>query len=159
MVGAVASRHLIVTIVALILVAGILGTDGIVLAQERSATGVSGREVVQQARKHIGDRYEYATCTSTAKTCSCLTKVAVKPLGHDMPLQMGGQWRYDGSRKVAVKKPGDEVFFKEHGSSSFTHVGIYTGNGMMVHASAGEGEVVESPMKYIDGYFGAKRFR
>ena len=39
-----------------------------------------------------------------------------------------------------------------------THVGIYsTKSGYIVHASGYFGEVVESQMKYIRGYAGARR--
>ncbi len=127
----------------------------------RSLERFRGRDVVRQARRHLGDNYRYATCTSSVKSCTCLTKMAVKPFGHDMPLTEGGQWKYDRSRKIEKSRlrPGDEVFFKEGGSNYITHVGIYSGNGRIVHASSYWGKVVEKEMKYIDGYFGAKRFK
>ncbi len=127
----------------------------------KSLERFSGRDVVRQARRHIGDNYRYATCTRSAKSCTCLTKVAVKPFGHNMPLTESGQWKYDRSRRIDKSRlrPGDEVFFKEGGSRYITHVGIYSGNGRIVHASSYWGEVVEKEMKYIDGYFGAKRFK
>ena len=121
----------------------------------------SGRDVVRQARRHIGDNYRYATCTRSVKSCTCLTKMAVKPFNHKLPLTEGGQWKYDRSRKIdrSNLRPGDEVFFKEGRSRYITHVGIYAGNGRIVHASSYFGKVVEREMKYIDGYFGAKRFK
>jgi len=127
----------------------------------KSLKRFSGRDVVRQARRHIGDRYRYGTCTRAVKSCTCLTKTAVRPFGHRMGMTESGQWRYDRSRKIARSRlrPGDEVFFKEGGSNYITHVGIYAGNGRIVHASAYWGKVVEKEMKYIDGYFGAKRFR
>jgi hypothetical protein len=127
----------------------------------KSLERFSGRDVVRQARRHIGDRYRYGTCTNTVKSCTCLTKEAVQPFGHRMGMAELGQWRYDGSRKVArsALRPGDEVFFKEGRSNYITHVGIYSGNGRIVHASSYWGKVVEKEMKYIDGYFGAKRFK
>lgn len=122
----------------------------------------SGYAVVNSARRHKGDRYSYGTCSSYYKSCTCLTKKAVKPYGHKMGMSEGGQWRYGRSVRVRYSKiqPGDEVFFKENGRSGpITHVGIYAGNGNIVHASAYFGKVVEKKMKYIRGYAGAKRFR
>ena len=121
----------------------------------------SGRDVVRQARRHKGDRYKYATCTRSYKSCTCVTKKAVQPFGHNMPLTERGQWLYDRSRWVSKSnlRPGDEVFFNEGGGSRITHVGIYSGNGYIVHASSYFGKVVESKMSYIRGYSGAKRFK
>ena len=121
----------------------------------------SGRDVVRQARRHKGDRYKYATCTESYKSCTCVTKKAVQPFGHNMPLTERGQWLYDRSRWVSKSnlRPGDEVFFNEGGGSRITHVGIYSGNGYIVHASSYFGKVVESKMSYIRGYSAAKRFK
>ena len=124
----------------------------------RRITRFSGRDVVRQAKRHIGDRYKYAPCPSSLKRCTCVTKVAVRPFGHKMPMTEAGQWRYDGSRRVAKKAVGDEVFLKP-GGAGITHVGIYSGNGHLVHASTYFDKVVNSEMKYLRGYSGAKRFR
>jgi cell wall-associated NlpC family hydrolase len=55
------------------------------------------------------------------------------------------------------EKPGDLVFFNEHGKD-ISHVGIYAGNGKIIHASDYFRKVTESDMKYIKGYVGARRF-
>jgi cell wall-associated NlpC family hydrolase len=71
-----------------------------------------------------------------------------------------GQWRYEPSKKVGYNdlKRGDIVFFAE-GGGRLTHVGIYSGRGNLVHASAYFGKVVESKMRYIRGYSGAIKLR
>ena len=123
---------------------------------------LTGRRVVQQARRHLGDRYGFGTCKRSVKSCTCLTKRAVSPFGHRMSMGERSQWKYKGSRKIPKSRlrPGDEVFFKEGGRRGpITHVGIYAGNGEIVHASSFFGRVVEKKMKYINGYFGAKRFK
>ena len=64
-----------------------------------------------------------------------------------------------GDRGRTNLKRGDLVFFKENGPDNrITHVAMYAGNGIRVHASVYYGKVVESKMKYIEGYFGAKRY-
>jgi cell wall-associated NlpC family hydrolase len=93
-------------------------------------------------------------------SCTCLTKKTWAHFGHKLPMSEKGQWSYDRGRKVAKSnlRPGDIVFFKEgKRKRGITHVGIYSGNGNVVHASAFFGKVVESKMKYIKGYSGAKR--
>ena len=137
------------------------------LSGERSIDSMAydsftGWDVVRKARSHLGDRYRYGTCTWSVKSCTCLTKKAVNPFGHSMGMTEGGQWRYEGSWRVWMKRnlrPGDEIFFKEDGSKYITHVGIYSGNGNIVHASSYFGKVVEREMKYVTGYYGAKRFK
>jgi hypothetical protein len=129
-----------------------------------SASGgrLNGRDVVRVARRYIGTRYKYATCTKSRMSCTCLTKRTFSKFGHRLPMTEGGQWRHEPSRRVARSnlRPGDIVFFKENGRRNpITHIGIFSGRGYLVHASSYFGKVVESKMKYIDGYFGAKKLR
>jgi cell wall-associated NlpC family hydrolase len=132
-----------------------------------SASSVSDptrHDVVRVARRWMFTRYRYATCTQTRMSCTCETKKTYKRFGHDLSMVERSQWRYShGARKVRKKsnlKQGDEVFFKENGPyNPITHVAVYAGNGNVVHASVYYGKVVESKMKYINGYFGAKRYR
>ncbi len=118
--------------------------------------------VAQKARSYIGTRYRYATCTRSRMSCTCLTKRTWAAFGHKLTMGESGQWRYEPSRKIARSelRRGDIVFFKEAGPSKpITHVGIYSGKGNLVHASNYFNKVVESKMRYIKGYFGAKRLR
>ena len=81
--------------------------------------------------------------------------------GKRLPDNPVTQWRY--GHKVRSKRHlrlGDLLFFKERGySHPITHVGMYAGNGYILHASSYFGKVVKSKMKYINGYYGAKRVR
>jgi cell wall-associated NlpC family hydrolase len=119
-------------------------------------------DVVRKARSYIGTRYRYATCTRSRMSCTCLTKRTWAKFGHKLTMRESGQWRYEPSRKIARSdlRRGDIVFFKEAGPSKpITHVGIFSGKGNLVHASNYFNKVVESKMRYIKGYFGAKRLR
>jgi len=118
------------------------------------------RAVVQQARRYIGTPYRYATCTAGRMSCTCLTKSTWARFGHGLPMTEYGQWRYEPSKKIPYSRlrKGDIVFFAE-GGRGLTHVGIYSGNGNLVHASKYFGKVVESQMRYIRGYSGAIRLR
>jgi cell wall-associated NlpC family hydrolase len=122
----------------------------------------SGNAVVRAARRHIGTRYRYATCSRSRMSCTCLTKKTWARFGHKLSMSEGRQWKYGRARSVAKSRlrPGDIVFFKEAGRRrGITHVGLYSGRGNLVHASAYFGKVVESKMRYIKGYSGAKRLR
>ena len=128
-----------------------------------AASGIHWRiRVVRQARSYIGTRYRYATCTWSLMSCTCLTKRTWAAFGHTLPMTEGGQWIYEPSRWVPRSnlRRGDIVFFKEAGPSNpITHVGIFSGNGNLVHASNYFNKVVESKMRYIKGYYGATSLR
>ncbi len=107
--------------------------------------------MVRFARRYIGTKYKFATCTSGRMSCTCLTKRTWARFGHKLPMSEGGQWRYKRGNRVAKSqlRLGDIVFFKEgRRRGGITHVGIYSGRGNLVHASTFFGKVVESKMKY-----------
>ncbi len=125
-----------------------------------ASAGTSRKAVVQEARRYIGTRYRYATCTASRMSCTCLTKSTWGRFGHNLPMTEDGQWRYEPSKRIRYNdlRKGDIVFFSE-GGGGLTHVGIYSGRGNLVHASKYFGKVVESQMRYIRGYSGAIRLR
>lgn len=128
-----------------------------------SDSGSKVRALIRRARSFQGTRYKYATCTQSRMSCTCLTKRSFKKFGIDLSMSEGKQWRSKRGFKIRRKrnlKRGDHVFFREHGKAGpITHVGVYSGNGNLVHASSYFGKVVESKMRYIDGFTGAKRYR
>ena len=121
----------------------------------------TGLDVVRLAREHIGTPYKHSppyTCQAQrSEDCSCHTELVFEKLDIGLPDDPVGQWG-EGQRVAKPDlRPGDLVFFKESGPSNpITHVGIYSGHGNLIHASAYFGEVVESKMEYIKGYYGAK---
>ena len=126
-----------------------------------TAASVTRGDIVERARSFIGRGYRYATCR-IRMSCTCVTKRTWAAFGHTLPMTEGGQWRYEPSLKIAKSdlRRGDIVFFKEAGwSYPITHVGTYSGNGNLVHASNYFNKVVESKMSYIAGYYGATRLR
>jgi len=120
----------------------------------------TGRDIVKVARTHIGTPYGHKRCRKgVQEDCSCHTKLVMKRFGWRLPDDPAKQWKYGKSVARSDLRPGDLVFFKEGNSRVITHVGIYSGNGDLVHASAWKKyrRVVEKPMQYIDGYVGARR--
>lgn len=127
----------------------------------------NGRDVVRKARWHIGTRYVRSPprpCRAYRKEdCSCHTKVVFRKFGRSLRDNPPDQWKR-GTRikKKSNLRPGDLVFFDENRNGRlqpWDHVGIYSGNGNLVHASGYFGEVVESKMKKIKGYWGARRIK
>jgi hypothetical protein len=133
-----------------------------------TSTRSERRALIRQGRKHIGTPYRLsppAPCWAYRKEdCSCFTKLVFRHFGKKLPDNPTKQyWQRD--RKWVARadlKRGDLVFFKEKGRNGpITHVAMYSGNGYVLHASSyyAYNQVVESKMKYIKGYFGARRIR
>jgi cell wall-associated NlpC family hydrolase len=124
----------------------------------KAASGQRGEDVVREARKWSGVRYHLGGESPRGTDCSGLTMMVYKKFGVSLPHSDNQQYRMGTRVPKGQEKPGDLVFFNEHGKS-ISHVGIYAGNGKIVHASDHFHKVTESQMKYINGYAGARRFR
>ena len=127
-----------------------------------STSAVKGERIVEVARSHMGTSYRLsppAPCQAfSSEDCSCHTSLVLEKVGIQLPDSPSTQWHYGRSVPRDKLQPGDLVFFKEEGPSyPITHVGIYAGRGYLIHASSYYGKVVESEMRYIKGYYGAKR--
>lgn len=117
-----------------------------------------GREIVNTASKYLGVPYVWGGTTPDGFDCSGLVQYVLNSLGIDISRTSQQQIK-DG---VPVAKgdlqAGDLVFFEKNGDVH--HVGIYVGNGMMIHAPR-TGDVVryqsiETPY-YESEYAGARR--
>jgi cell wall-associated NlpC family hydrolase len=118
-------------------------------------------DVIERARTHLGTPYRHSPpmpCTAyQSEDCSCFTSLVFSEWV-TMPDNPVGQWYMGESVAKSDLLPGDLVFFKEAGPyRPITHVGIYAGRGNILHASTYWGQVVESPMNTVDGYYGARR--
>ena len=83
-------------------------------------------------RKQVGDTYRAGSSGPNAFDCSGLTRYVFKQVtGIDLPHYSGAQYKV--ARKISRKnaQPGDLVFYLR---GSAHHVGLYLGNGKMVHA-------------------------
>lgn len=113
------------------------------VACPQSYDGSPGAKAAQVACQQIGDPYIWAAEGPNSFDCSGLTLYAWKQVGYS--LRHYTAWQYSDTKRVARAdlKPGDLVFF--YGDRH--HVGLYVGNGWMVHAPT-SGDRVR--MKKID---------
>ena len=116
--------------------------------------GASGAAAIAVAFAYdqLGDRYVYGASGPNAWDCSGLTQGAWAAAGVSLPHSSSAQ--YSSGRKVSKSdlQPGDLVFFY----SPISHVGIYIGDGNMIHASNPSKPVAIAPIDYIP-YSGAVR--
>ncbi|SHN42030.1 transglycosylase SLT domain-containing protein [Cryptosporangium aurantiacum] len=110
-------------------------------------SGPTGGDIVTAARKYLGVPYVFGgTDPMRGLDCSGLVQRVFKDLGVDVPRLVRHQ-RLEGTPVPSMKqaKPGDLLVF-----DGYEHIGIYVGNGKMLHApEPGErvkiGSVYETP--------------
>ncbi|MFU8853903.1 C40 family peptidase [Micromonospora sp. SL1-18] len=102
--------------------AGCPAIDGVVSNAARTA--------IKTACAQVGDPYVWGATGPNAFDCSGLTQYAYKAAGISLTHFTGAQWREGRAVSRSDARPGDLVFF----FSDLHHVGLYLGNGIMVHA-------------------------
>lgn len=106
----------------------------------------TGNAVVDAALSQVGTPYVYGGSQPGGFDCSGLTSWAYAQAGKSIPRTSGDQWASGQAVSVDNMQPGDIVVSYGGG-----HVGIYIGNGQMVHSPT-TGDVVKvSPLQPIDG--------
>jgi len=106
---------------------------------------------VETALKELGKPYRYGALGPSTFDCSGLTKFAYGTVGISLPHSAAAQ--YQSGRRVNRNQlqPGDLIFWR-----GLDHVGLYIGNGKMVHAPR-TGEVVTIISIDEGGFLGAVR--
>jgi cell wall-associated NlpC family hydrolase len=92
-----------------------------------------GVAIAQRAGQLVGARYRYGGTGPDAFDCSGLVYYVHDALGIRVPRTAAEQMVAAAPVKREALKPGDLVFFRDAGPR-ITHVGVYTGNGVFVHA-------------------------
>lgn len=93
------------------------------------------RQVVDLALSYVGYPYTMAGASpSTGFDCSGLVYYVYKQFGYNLHRAGDGQALDGTAVNEADLRPGDILIFAANGTNSIKHVGIYIGNGKMVHA-------------------------
>ncbi|MDU5069549.1 NlpC/P60 family protein [Finegoldia magna] len=103
----------------------------------RSNEGGSGSTVAQAAYNYLGERYVWGSAQpGVGFDCSGLTSYLYnKVCGISLYRNSAAQSNNGYPVSKSNLKQGDLLFFSTNGSGSISHVGIYVGNGKMIHAS------------------------
>lgn len=117
-----------------------------------------GQAIVEEAKKYLGVKYVYGGSSPSGFDCSGLVQYVCRKNG----ISVSRSSREQFHNGVAVSRdnlqPGDLVFFQKNGT--IHHVGIYVGNGQMIHAPQTGKTVsyqsINTPGR-ISGYAGARR--
>ncbi len=87
------------------------------------------KRAVLISRTQLGTPYRWGGTTSAGFDCSGYTRYVIKKAGKNLPRTAAQQYR--ATKRTSKPKAGDLVFF---GGSRAYHVGIYLGNGRMIHS-------------------------
>ncbi|MGY1833471.1 C40 family peptidase [Geodermatophilus sp. SYSU D01180] len=129
------------------------GGTGTVAAAPAPAPNGAAQTAVDTALAQVGDRYVYGATGPDSFDCSGLTSYSYKAAGISIPRTSKAQSTFGTPVAKADLKPGDLVFFY----SPVSHVGMYIGNGQMVHASTAGKPVAVVDLDSMPSYSGARR--
>jgi cell wall-associated NlpC family hydrolase len=119
------------------------------------ATVPGGRpEAASIALQYLGVPYQWGGSSPSAGfDCSGLVMYVYAQLGVQLPHFAAGQYGYGTAVPRDQLQPGDLVFF-----DGLSHVGIYLGNGQLVHAPhTGDVVRIASLSEFAGRYVGARR--
>jgi len=128
------------------------GAEGNMLLPEAKAYADSefGEKVLAIGRRQLGLKYELGGDGIKTTDCGKFTLDTYNQVGVDLE-DRTAPGQYDFCKRngfvfndLSQLRPGDLIFFKDtydsgDGPGSITHVGIYAGNGIMLHAGSSKG--------------------
>ena len=107
--------------------------------------------IIKTATNYLGTPYCYGGEGDKCFDCSGFVNAVYKKAGIDLPRVSRDIYKVGESVDKSNVQPGDLVFFKK--GSTINHVGIYYGDGKMIHASSSKGVVIQSLQ---DSYFSSR---
>ncbi|MDR3564964.1 MAG: C40 family peptidase [Negativicutes bacterium] len=139
---------------------GYLATDAI---QETDKIILRAENLVTEARRFTGLRYIWGGTSSFGFDCSGFAMRVYQSQGVSIPRDADDQARGGIPVDQTDLAPGDLLFFAgDHGQGSIHHVGIFAGDGQMIHAPNSRSAVREESCTtgvYGDEFCGARRYR
>ena len=104
--------------------------------------------IITNAENWLGVPYRYGGESKSGVDCSGLVKEVFGSVGVKVPRTSSEQFQFTQQIDFVDKQAGDLIFFKKNGTVN--HVGIYLGQGYMIHASTSSGVIRQS---IHDSYF------
>ncbi len=135
-----------------LLFVGITGVQAATLADDIIATG----------SKYIGTPYQYGAPAGQTNTFDCSSYVQYIYGQHNVILPRTSKDQFAQGTWVSRSnlQKGDLVFFSTGGTGTVDHLGVYVGDGKMLHASSSKGVMISTfagNSYWEPRYMGAKR--
>ncbi|MCM1520259.1 MAG: C40 family peptidase [Lachnoclostridium sp.] len=115
-------------------------------------TDPSSNALLSEAKKWLGVPYKYGGTDHNGVDCSALVLNVYRD-ALNIKLPRSSRQQFDFSKGISKSEliPGDLLFFATtKGRSDVSHVGMYIGDGKMVHSSASQGVMVS---RITEDYF------
>ena len=130
-------------------------------------SGSAGQTVANMALSKVGCKYDQARRMEEGYyDCSSLVYRLYKEVGIELPYVADTQGEYCYRNAMVINKkdlkPGDLIFYSYEDNGCFrniSHVAIYVGNGMMVHAANSSRGVVLDPLRDANVVFYARPYK
>lgn len=129
-----------------------------------SASALNGsssiaQQIIANAKKHLGTPYVWGGTTPGGFDCSGLVQYVYRQSGISLPRTTSEQVKKGTYVSKSNLQPGDLVFLQNTYRQGVSHVGIYIGDGMMIHASSSKGVTISSlsTSYYTQHYHSARR--
>ena len=129
-------------------------------SNNQSNTSSKVQAIVNTAKAQIGKKKAWGAEGPNAFDCSGLTYYIYKQNGITIPRTSREQSNFGTTVSKSNLQPGDLLFFSTDGSGGVSHVGIYVGNGQMVHVSSSKNSVISTSINtsyWQKAYIRAKR--
>ncbi|MFI0818752.1 NlpC/P60 family protein [Streptomyces sp. NPDC021098] len=113
-----------------------------------STSSTKAAKAIDFAESQLGKPYVWGATGPNSYDCSGLTQAAWKAAGVALPRTTWDQVKAGTRVSTSDLKPGDLVFFYD----DISHVGLYIGNGMMIHAPKPGDVVKKAPITEMPIY-------
>lgn len=126
---------------------------------EAPVVNTVGQQLVNYAQQFLGTPYVWGGTTTSGFDCSGFTQYVYKQFGYSLKRTAANQLTC-GTKVTGDLQVGDLVFFTNTytTTAAASHVGIYIGNNMFIHAANGGVKITSLDHEYYaPRYIGAQR--
>ena len=120
-------------------------------ATNTAKASATGNSIADSAQKYIGTPYVWGgeSMSEGGMDCSGFVYNALKDAGYNVGRTTAQGYRSMGSTvSKSEMQPGDLIFFGKDNNNA-THIGIYIGNGQMIHSTGGSKNTKDNPGKGV----------